>query len=187
MKGASELEEAGEEMDWIVSRLPPSAGHSQPSLPVFGEGAVEVRGSLRVGLLRIGSEQRVEAVLVAVVEREQHGILVQLQLLLRRAHAFREPPLQDREQPLDSFGDGMKIGAGGARALDAHAPDRLGIPIVRAERLALELDALGQERVAIVELGDGLQEGLLGWIEKGHDLHLLLHFLYSSMTFSVKG
>jgi hypothetical protein len=85
-------------------------------------------------------------------------------------------------QRLEALEDPPDVHARTFRIVDGEAPDRLAFLEVAAECGALQFGVLGEEGIAVGELGDGAQEGALGGREKGHGLYSNCTTMYINCT-----
>ena len=159
LESALNLAEAGERVAGIVAGGEAYAVDMEEVAPVGQEVVVEAPSG-GVALGGGGSEGGCKKMaVVTLIEDVQDRVFIEHQVRPPGLHALAETGLKLLHQRFDAFGDAVDVGARLLGVAHVLAPDGLagheGIP----QRGAFEFHPLGQERVRVGELRDGVQEG----------------------------
>lgn len=138
--------------------MPVAAGNSEEMLPFLEEGFVE-------GVIAAGGNEAVE---LPFIEEMESGVFVELEGGGVRFGGVGEGFAEFVDDGGEFVDDAEDVGARGGGGVDAEAPDGFAGFEVGAEGEFFEVDAFGEEGVAVGEMGDGLEEGAVGASEISH-------------------
>ena len=161
LERALDLPVAGERVARIVAGGEAHAVDVEEVPPVAEKAVVETPAG-GIGLGRGRSEPRLEEIaVVALIEQQQYGILVEHQILRAGLGALAQPRAQLFGHALQALHDAPCVDPRPLRVVHLLAPDRLAFHEIAAQRRALELDPLRQEGIRVSELRHRLEKRAL--------------------------
>src|ERR1019366_6496317 len=150
-------------------------------MPPVAEKAVVETPAGGIGLGRGRSEPRLEEIaVVALIEQQQYGILVEHQILRAGLGAFAQPRAQLFGHALQVLHDAPYVDPRPFRVVHLLAPDLLAFHEIAAQRRALELDPLRQEGIRVSKLRHRLEERAFPARNQGHEhsMYNMWHRMY---------